>query len=177
MRNYLLGGVAIASAFTFMIASAPASAQAGCGVGHPCVSTHAGPYRAAGAGPAQFRNPAQGYAHGYGRGHGNGIGLGVGAALATGAIIGGAMEENQGYYPASPILPSLIPTRPPPIRIKARATTTRRPAGGRRRRLLSPTASRHTGRTIPPAGPISATTGCGIPARDGDIGRRQVAGA
>ena len=35
MRNCLLGGVAIASAFTFMIASAPASAQGGCGVNHP----------------------------------------------------------------------------------------------------------------------------------------------
>ena len=99
MRNCLLGGVAIASAFTFMIASAPASAQGGCGVNHPCLSNHAGNYRAAGAGPGQFRHPQQGYAHGYGRGHGNGIGLGVGAALVTGAIIGGALEQNQGYYP------------------------------------------------------------------------------
>jgi len=76
--------------FTFMIASAPASAQSGCGFGHPCASN-----RAAGVGPGQFRHQQ----HGYGRGHDNGIGLGVGAALVTGAIIGGAMEQNQGYYP------------------------------------------------------------------------------
>jgi hypothetical protein len=98
MRNYLLGGIAIASAFTFMIASAPASAAGGCG-NHPCISPHAGNYRAAGAGPGQFHNQQHGYAHGYGRGHGDGIGLGVGAALVTGAIIGGAMEQNQDYYP------------------------------------------------------------------------------
>ena len=50
MRNFLLGGVAIASAFAFIIPSAPASAQAGCGVGHPCSSSRAGSYRAAGPG-------------------------------------------------------------------------------------------------------------------------------
>jgi hypothetical protein len=109
MRNYLLGGVAVASAFTFMISAAPASAQGGCG-GQPCASrsfagpshslagpshSFAGPRRSfAGAGPAQPNYQR------YGRGNGNGVGfgLGVGAALATGAIIGGAL--NQGYYPA-----------------------------------------------------------------------------
>ena len=94
MRNYLLGGVAVASAFTFMISSAPASAQGGCG-GHACASRSF-----AGAGRAQPGYQRHGYAHGYGRGNGNGVGfgLGVGAALATGAIIGGAL--NQGDYPA-----------------------------------------------------------------------------
>jgi hypothetical protein len=93
MRNYLLGGIAIASAFTFMIQSAPVSAQGGCGIGHPCSS-----YRAAGAGPTQFRYQHQGYTNNYGRA---GYGIGVGAAaLATGLIIGGAMQQNQGYDPA-----------------------------------------------------------------------------
>ena len=91
MRNTLLGGIAIASAFAFMIQSAPASAQGGCGIGHPCSTT-----RAVGAGPTQFRYQHQGYAHNYGRG---GYGVGVGAAaLAAGVIIGGAMQPNQGYY-------------------------------------------------------------------------------
>jgi len=101
MRNYLLGGIALASAFTFMIPSAPASAQNGCG-GHACASHSfvGGGRGVAGAGRAQAGYQRHGYAHGYGRGHGNGVGvgLGVGAALATGAIIGGAL--NQGYYPA-----------------------------------------------------------------------------
>ena len=96
MRNYLLGGVAIASAFALMISSAPASAQSGCGIGHPCSS-----YRSAHAGTGQFRYQRHGYAHGYGRGYGSGIGVGA-AALAAGAIIGGAMQQNQGYYPAEP---------------------------------------------------------------------------
>jgi hypothetical protein len=90
MRNYLLGGIAIASALAFMVQSAPASAQPGCGVGHPCSS-----YRAAGAGPTQYRHQRHGYAHGYGQGYGIGVGA---AALATGVIIGGVMQQNQGYY-------------------------------------------------------------------------------
>ena len=115
MRNYLLGGVAVASAFAFMISSAPASAQGACG-GHACASqslarpghsfagpshSFAGPSRSfAGPSRAQPVYQRNGYAHGYGRGNGVGVGLGVGAALATGAIIGGAL--NQGYYPADP---------------------------------------------------------------------------
>lgn len=106
MRNYLLGGIAIASALTFMVQSAPASAQPGCGVGQHC-----GSYRAAGAGPTQFRYQRHGYAHGYGRGNGYGIGVGA-AALATGVIIGGAMQQNQGYYPAEsyPVYSDQSPT-------------------------------------------------------------------
>ena len=93
MRNYLLGGVAVASALTFMVQSAPVSAQAGCSVGRPCSA-----YRAAGAAPSQYRYQRHGYTHGYGRG--NEIGVGA-AALATGVIIGGVMQQNQGYgYPA-----------------------------------------------------------------------------
>lgn len=104
MRNYLLAGVAVAAAFTILIPSAPASAQSGCGIGHAC-----GGYRAAHAGPTQYRYPHRGYSHGYGRD--NGIGVGA-AALAAGVIIGGAMQQNQGYddgygypvqtYPAGP---------------------------------------------------------------------------
>jgi len=103
MRNFLLGGVAIASAFTFMISSAPASAQGGCGIGHGC-----GGYRAAHAGPAQPGYQRHGYAHGYGRSYGNGIAAGA-AALAAGAIIGGAL--NQGYDPAEsyPVYPDQGP--------------------------------------------------------------------
>jgi hypothetical protein len=92
MRSFLLGGVAIASAFAILIPSAPAAAQGGCGIGHACSG-----YRAAHAGPTQYRYQHRGYAHGYGRG--NGIGVGA-AALAAGVIIGGAMQQNQGYYPA-----------------------------------------------------------------------------
>ena len=110
MRSVLLGGVAIASAFTFMIASAPASAQGGCGFGHPCASN-----RAAGVVPGQFRHQQHGYTHGYGRGHGDGIGLGIGAALVTGAIIGGAMEQNQGYYPDQSYPVETYPTESYPV--------------------------------------------------------------
>ena len=93
MRNYLLGGIAVASALTFMVQSPPVSAQVGCGIGHPCSG-----YRTAGAGPTQFRYQHQGYSNTYGRG---GYGIGVGAAaLATGVIIGGALQQNQGDYPA-----------------------------------------------------------------------------
>jgi hypothetical protein len=91
MRNYVLAGVAVASAFTFMIPLAPASAQGSCGVGQAC-----GGYRAAHVGPAQNRYQHNGYSRGYGRGNGLAVGA---AALAAGAIIGGAMEQNQGDYP------------------------------------------------------------------------------
>lgn len=91
MRNYLFGGVAIASALTFMAPAAPALAQGGCGIGHLCSGKSV-----TGVGQAQPRFQRHSYAHGYGRG--NGYGVGVGAGLATGVIIGGAMQ--QGYYPS-----------------------------------------------------------------------------
>lgn len=50
MGYRLLGGIAIASALTFMVQSAPASTQAGCGVDHPCSG-----YSAAGAAPTPYR--------------------------------------------------------------------------------------------------------------------------
>jgi hypothetical protein len=83
---------------------APASAQPGCGIGHPCAG-----YRAAGAGPTHYRYPHHGYAHGYGRGYGIGVGA---AALATGVIIGGVMQQNQGDYPAEsyPVYSDQSPT-------------------------------------------------------------------
>jgi hypothetical protein len=98
MRNTLLGGVAIAGALTLMLPVAPALAQGGCGIGHPCSARNVG-----GAAPAQFRYRGHGYAHGYGRGYRRGdgyrVGAGVVAGLAAGAIIGGALQQNQGYYP------------------------------------------------------------------------------
>jgi len=95
MRNYLLGGIAIASAFTFMIASAPV--EAACWGGPSCSGARVGNFRAPGAGPAQFRYQHQGFANNNRRG---GYGIGVGAAaLATGVIIGGVLQQNQGYYP------------------------------------------------------------------------------
>jgi hypothetical protein len=73
-----------------MLQPAPASAQRIHGAGHAHV----------GRGYAGHWNG--GYAHGYGswHGYGSGYGLGVGAAaLATGALIGGAIDtQNQGYY-------------------------------------------------------------------------------
>jgi hypothetical protein len=95
MRNYLLAGVAVASAFALMIPLAPASAQGGCGIGRPC----------GGGGQNHYRH--NGYSHGYGRGDGLAIGA---AALAAGVIVGGALQQNQDYgygypdqsYPAGP---------------------------------------------------------------------------
>ena len=100
MRNLLLGGVAIAGALTLMIPVAPALAQGGCG-GHPCIGRSV-----AGPGPGQYHYQH----HGYGRGNGLAIGAG---ALAAGAIIGGAMQQNQGYYyPAEsyPVYSDQVPT-------------------------------------------------------------------
>ena len=104
MRNYLLGGIAIASALTFMVQTAPASAQPNCWVTHSCIGN-----RAAGAGAAPYRHQNRGYTHGYGRGYGIGVGA---AALAAGVIIGGAMQQNQGYYPAGayPVYSDQSPT-------------------------------------------------------------------
>jgi hypothetical protein len=92
MRNILLGGVVLASAFAFTVPFAPASAQSGCAPGHSCAAP-----RVARAAPAQSRYQHQGYARNYGRGYGDAVGVGA-AALATGAIIGGALQQNQGYY-------------------------------------------------------------------------------
>jgi hypothetical protein len=82
MYRFLLSGVAIAS--VLMLQSAPASAQR---------------VHAAGLGHVGHGNAGRwhgGYAHGYGPGYGIGVGA---AALATGAIIGGAIaSQNQGYY-------------------------------------------------------------------------------
>jgi hypothetical protein len=94
MRNHLLGGVALATALTFFVPAAPALAQSGCGSAHPC-----GARGVAGAGQAQYRYQHHGYTHGYGRGGGYEVGAGVAAGLAAGAIIGGAMQQDQGYYP------------------------------------------------------------------------------
>jgi hypothetical protein len=91
MKSFLLCGIATAS--VLMIQPVPASAQRIHGAGHP----HAG-HGYAGRGPARFGYHRGGYAHGYGPGYGAGVGV---AALATGALIGGAIaSQNQGYYPA-----------------------------------------------------------------------------
>ena len=88
MKSCLLCGVAIASAL--IIQSAPASAQRVLATGHP----HAGHGHV-----SAWRG---GYAHGGGYAHkyGSGYGIGAGAAaVATGALIGGAIAaQNQGYY-------------------------------------------------------------------------------
>jgi hypothetical protein len=83
MNRFLLAGVAIAS--VLMLQPAPASAQRVHAVGHARVGHgYAGHWHG-------------GYAHGYGAGYGIGVGA---AALATGALIGGAIAtQNQGYYP------------------------------------------------------------------------------
>jgi BA14K-like protein len=81
MKSFLLCGIAVAS--ILMLQSVPASAQ-----------------RVHGAGHAHFARGYGGHWHGgYGRGYGGyGVGVGV-AALATGALIGGAIaSQNQGYY-------------------------------------------------------------------------------
>jgi hypothetical protein len=81
MKNFLLCGIAIAS--VLMLQSAPAAAQHVHGAGH-----------------ARFARGYGGHWHGgYGHGYGGyGVGVGV-AALATGALVGGAIaNQNQGYY-------------------------------------------------------------------------------
>ncbi len=80
MKNFLLCGIAIAS--VLMVQPVPASAQR------------------IRAGHAHFARGYGGHWHGgYGHGYGGyGVGAGV-AALATGALIGGAIaSQNQGYY-------------------------------------------------------------------------------
>src|ERR1700734_100059 len=87
MNSFLLSGVAIAA--VLMLQSVPASAQRVHGVGR----AHVGRVGQVGHGYAG----RGGYAHGYRPGDGVGVGA---AALATGAIIGGAIAtQNQGYYP------------------------------------------------------------------------------
>jgi hypothetical protein len=90
MNNLLLCGIAIAS--ILMIQPIPASAQRVHGAGHPHIGRGY-----AGHGPARFQYQRGGYAHGYGPGYGIGAGA---AALATGALIGGAIaSQDLGYYP------------------------------------------------------------------------------
>ena len=92
MRNFLLGGVAVAT--ILMIQSVPASSQGVYGAGHPRVS-----HSYAAHGPAHSRYQHLGYAHGQAGGYGVGAGV---AAVAAGALIGGAIaSQNQGYYPAA----------------------------------------------------------------------------
>ena len=91
MRSFLSCGITVASAL--LIQPVPASAQRVHGVGHPHIA-----HGYAGHGSARFRYQHGGYAGGYGSGYGLGAGV---AALATGALIGGAIaNQNQGYYPA-----------------------------------------------------------------------------
>jgi hypothetical protein len=90
MKSFLLGGVAIATAL--MIQSVPASSQVVYGAAHPRMS-----HGYAGHGPARSQYQYRGYAPGQGGGYATGAGV---AALATGALIGGAIaSQNQAYYP------------------------------------------------------------------------------
>jgi hypothetical protein len=83
MKSYLSFGIALAS--VLMIQPVPASAQRVLATGHP----HVGHGHAVG-------HWHGGYAHGYGPGYGIG---GSAAAVATGALIGGAIApQYQGYY-------------------------------------------------------------------------------
>jgi hypothetical protein len=88
MKTLLLCGIAVAS--VLMLQPAPASAQRAHGAGHAHMGLGHG---YAGHGAARFHG---GYARGYGTGYDVGAGA---AALATGALIGGAIaSQNQGYY-------------------------------------------------------------------------------
>jgi hypothetical protein len=85
MKSFLLCGIAIAG--VLMLQSVPASAQRVHGAGQ----AHIG-HGYAGHGAGRFQYHHGGYARGYG------IGVGA-AAVATGALIGGAIAtQNQGYY-------------------------------------------------------------------------------
>jgi hypothetical protein len=87
MKSFLLCGIAIAS--VLMLQPAPASAQRVHGAGQ----AHIG-HGYLGHGAGRFHHG--GYARGYGPGYGIGVGA---AAVATGALIGGAIAtQNQGYY-------------------------------------------------------------------------------
>jgi hypothetical protein len=87
MRNVLLSGIALAS--VLMLQSSPALAQHAHGASH----AHMG-HGYAGHGAGRFHHG--GHAHGYRPGYGIGVGA---AAVATGALIGGAIaSQNQGYY-------------------------------------------------------------------------------
>jgi BA14K-like protein len=82
MKSFLLCGIAIAG--VLMLQPVPASAQ-----------------RVHGAGQAHIGHGYAGHGAGrFARGYGPGYGIGVGAAaVATGALIGGAIAtQNQGYY-------------------------------------------------------------------------------
>ena len=88
MKSFWLCGIAIAS--VLMLQAVPASAQRVHGTGHAHIG-HG--YAGHGAGRSQFHG---GYAHGYRPGYGIGVGA---AAVATGALIGGAIAtQDQGYY-------------------------------------------------------------------------------
>lgn len=84
MRHSLLGGVVLASAFAFMVPSTPASAQMGSTEGQ--FRYHHGDFRHGDSG-RDFRRDRDD----------RGFGWGASAALATGAIIGGAIA-SQGDY-------------------------------------------------------------------------------
>src|SRR5579863_3329911 len=91
MRHSLFAGVAAASLFALTISAAPALAQGGQA------------YRPNEAGQMQNAYPHRDFGHGYGRDYGrNNFGADVAAGvagLAAGAIIGGALDPNYGYYP------------------------------------------------------------------------------
>ena len=118
MKNSLFGGFAIAT--TLLIQSAPASSQGVYRAGHPRVSHSYAGHGYAGRGPARYQH--RGYYVG-GQNQGYGIGAGV-AAVATGALIGGAIaSQNQGYYPKATTPLRLILS----IRIRDTGITTPHP--------------------------------------------------
>ena len=148
MKNFLLVGIAIAS--VLMLQSLPAAAQRAHGAGHA-----RGGHGYAGHGAGRFQYHHGGYARGYGPGYGIGVGA---AAVATGALIGGAIAtQNQGYYYPDQNYPGYSD----PGYVYSNAGPAAYNNG-----VPSRTASRLTDHTIPPVGAISATTGFDMPARD-----------
>ena len=147
MKSFLLCGIAIAS--VLMLQSVPASAQRVHGTSHAHIGRG---YAGHGAGRSQFHG---GYAGGYRPGYGIGVGA---AAVATGALIGGAIAtQNQGYYYPDQNYPGYSDpgtciAKPLPLLI----TTA----------IPSSTANRLLDHTIQPAGVISATTGFDMLAHD-----------
>lgn len=102
MRNFLMGGIALATlgaigaapAEAFPVAKAPTA-----GYGTPQFQAEQVQYRRHHRG---YRYGHRGWRHGH-RGYGAGVGAGI-AGLAAGAIIGGAIANSQqpAYYGVAP---------------------------------------------------------------------------
>jgi hypothetical protein len=156
MKSFLLCGIAIAS--VLMLQPAPASAQRVHGAGQARMG-----HSYAGHGAGRFQYHHRGYARGYGPGYGIGVGA---AAVATGALIGGAIAtQNQGYNYPDQNYPGYTnqyyPGYSSPGYVYSDASLAAYNNGDSSR-----TANRLTDHTTPPVGAISATTGFDMLAHD-----------